>query len=104
MQRNDALMLAIFEFFHERPELIYVDASKMPEIFRTFSAQLSHDQDVILWHLAVFFDEFVVDRATLDSFQQGRFGIDKLTPYLNWSGQCFYEKLKQGVQNQPNQE
>ena len=94
MKYDAEIMFAVFEkFLESRPE--FLDGGKTSQFYiDEFVNALPHViPDLVRWHVAVLFDEFLIDQNIIRAlFGNWRFG--KPADHFNRSGEKLYDALK----------
>ena len=114
LKQNEKIMLAIFEEFLNsdmKPRLANSGERYLEEFIDNCVQKLSKfDSAHVRWHIAVFFDEFVINHdvaaesfATIAAERRIHVGsfLDFFAAldYLNWNGKQLYNELKKRKNN-----
>ena len=81
--------------FLENPPDFYIknDSAIKDSLIDPYVTALSpFDPALVQWHIAVLFDEFVIDQHIVKALL-GKLQLDKTTDHLNRSGQELYKSL-----------
>ena len=95
MNYNKQIMLAVMDKFLEDPPNFYIknDSAAQDSLVNPYVTALSQfKQSLVLWHLAVLFDEFVIDQHIVKAVF-GKLRLDKTTDHFNRRGQKLYKSL-----------
>ena len=93
IELNTNIMNAILVKFIENQELF-----SAPRGFKAFDVaehfpNLDFSKETLQWHLAIFFDEFLIDgnKFNVPNASKGTLlNFSNSLNYLNWSGKCFF--------------
>ena len=94
MRYNPEVMFAVFrKFLEKRPE--HLKSGSSTEIyFNEYIEDLPFTSDIVRWHIAVLFDEFLF-KGNILAGVYGDWRLENPYDHLNKSGQELYESLKQ---------
>ena len=96
MELNDEIMFAVFEkFLQYPPDSLLKDDAYTREYFDSFVVALPFDDKILVrWHVAILFDEFILDHGILKNIFGRWCPFEKPADYLNRKGREFYNALK----------
>jgi len=98
MERDNRIMLAVFERFLENPKTYFPSGSIGDALAKYHPPGLKDDPNTVRWHILVLLSEFLLPPQLVNGCG---FAAPNLqgTDYLNWSGQCLYGQLKKEAQH-----